>query len=263
MRQIGDFGEISRLVTAHMKPGVFTNNFITSDQYRAEISSGTLYAHEWDGGLLFLRKRDGWHLLTFYVHDVEAAPGVELPPDTVTEIAQKPGGAASIAVGFWEQAGLNPEFERIRMARSAGSESVPGDHTAHIVREADFDGVLALLNGSFDPSTGCLPTETELRDDIMQGNVLCVKDSTVCGVLRTVTRSASVEIRQLAVREDMRGRGVAKSLVQAFVERYGDKKSTVWLIDGNAPALHVYTSAGFALDGWKSTVLTIKPREAS
>jgi GNAT superfamily N-acetyltransferase len=159
---------------------------------------------------------------------------------------------------------MTPEFERIRMTRLAGGGFALGGHAVHIAREADFDGVRAVLHGSFDPRTGCLPTESELRNDIMQGNVLCVKDSTVCGVLRTVPRPASVEIRQLAVREDARRRGVAKSLVHAFVDRHRDKKSTVWVLDGNAPALRVYTSAGFDPDGWRSTVLTlsIERREA-
>jgi len=260
MRQIVDFGEVSRLVTAHMKPGVFTNNFITPDQYHVEISAGTLYEYEWGGGLLFLRKRDGRHLLTFYIHDTDISLGADLPPDTVTEIPRKPSGesAAAVAVDYWIRSGMKLDFERIRMTRPAGCGAEPVSHTVHVAQEADLGGATELLNGSFDPKTGCLPTESELCGDIADGNVLCARDGGVCGILRVVTRPASAEIRQLAVREDMRGRGVAKSLVSAFAERYGDKKSIVWLMDGNAPALRVYTSAGFVPDGWRSTVLRMR-----
>jgi len=242
-----------------MKPGVVTNNFITPDGYRSEIAAGSLYVHDWSGNLLLLRKRDGYHLLTFYLNDLNMLPDIALPPDTVTEIPQKPSGANPDAVEYWMQIGDRQTLKRIRLTRKSDqATALYGRETfALCATPEDFNEIHALLRDSFDHRTGCLPSETELCRDIADGAVMCVRDGPICGVLRMSARSKSVEICHLAVREDMRGRGVAYSLVQAFVERYGDKKSTVWMVDGYAPALKVYTAAGFVPDGWRSVVLSM------
>ena len=252
MKWVNDLSEISRCVTARMKPGVFTNNFLTPDEYRAQIDMGALYMHEWGGGLLFLQKREGRHLLTFYVNDLNVLPDVELPPDTVTEIPQKSGTReASPIVSYWAQSGLTVIFERIRLARSA--EPVGVSSGAAIAQDNDFDSVYALLRDCFDLRTGCLPTERELREDIQKGHILRGQDGG--GVLRVAERSGAMEIRQLAVREDKRGRGVGHALVQDFIGRFGDRKCVTWVREDNAAALRVYTAAGFAADGFKSTVM--------
>jgi len=237
-----------------MKKGVLTNNFMRPEEYRAEISAGTLYAHKYNGGLLLLRKREGRHLLTFYINDREVLPDIELPPDTVTGIPQKPASAGE-AVAYWTRFGMSPLGDYIRLVREAGSVLVSEESTVHIASESDFDGIHALLHDCFDLRTGCLPSAAELRDDIKCGMVLCIKDNGIGGVLRFGEFSGRAEILHLAVREDLRGRRVGHALVGAFIARYNEKKCTVWMREGYAPALKIYTTAGFSPDGMRSTLL--------
>ena len=253
MKQIIDCAKISKLVMAHMKRGVLTNNFMHPKEYRAEISAGTLFAHEYDGGLLLLRKREGRHLLTFYINNRNVLPDVKLPSDTITGIPQKTSEAD--AISYWTQLGMRPLGEYIRLTREVDSGSASEEPSIHIAAESDFDGVHALLYDSFDLRTGCLPSDAELRDDIKQGMVLCVKDDRIGGVLRFGAFSGRAEIMHLAVREDLRGRGIGHMLVKDFVGRYGERKCTVWMREGYAPALKAYTAAGFFPDGMRSVLL--------
>ena len=258
MKRVDDFSNLSRLIMANMKPGVLTNSFISPDEFRAEIDAGTLYTNEWSGGLLLLRARDGRHLLTYYIRDADSAHEADLPPDTVIEITQKPGGnaLAAKAVSYWTCFGFSPVLERIRMTRPADCDvRLSAKRDVRFAQPEDFDGAYTLLRDSFDMLTGCLPTERELRDDISRGCVLCAGADSIDGVLRVALRSSSVEIQHLAVREALRGRGIARTLLGGFIREFGNKKCVVWTRDGYVPAIRVYTAAGFAPDGWRSTVM--------
>lgn len=262
MRKVSDISEISKLVMAQMKPGVFSNNFIQPDEYRQEIASGTLYAFDWDGGLLLLRQRKGLHLLTFYINDHNALPVVDLPDDTVLEITQKSPDdtSASAAVSYWTSFGFTSAFDRIRLTRPARREPLHSSisHEVRVASPDDLDRIYTLLYESFDTLTGCLPLKSELLDDIIRGYVLCVvSDGEMCGVLRASERKGVAEIRHLAVRHDLRGRGIARDLLSGFVEKFGEQKCIVWMRDGYAPAFSLYANAGFTADGWRSTVMLI------
>jgi len=303
MIKIDSVNEASRLAFGHMKPGTLTNHVMTADEYRAEVAAGRLYAHTWPGGVLFLRKRETYHMLSYYVNDIGVLPGCDLPADTLAEIAYKPSGAenAARAVDFWGRVGLKHVFDRIRLTRDChnpslelqrnsvqpclceerSDEAIRQDssfaNASGLLSEAcneysndrhlsvclaaqpDFDACSRLIHASFDPRTGHIPDYQELYESIKHGHILCLKNShgEICGLLRRTMRAASVEIRQLALRRDMRGKGLARKLLAAFISIAGDKKITVWARDGYAPAVKAYESAGFAADGWRSAVLTV------
>ena len=282
MIKVKSLQEVSRLAFAHMKPGALTNQVLTPDEYRGDIAGGKMSAYEWPGGVMFLRRRGTYQLLSFVVSDAGSLPDCVLPVDVVCEVAYKPTGAgnAAQAVEFWGRMGLEPVFERIRLARDAAKEldaptsrlcerseaiqrpslpEFPGLPSICLAAPCDFDAVMTLLYACFDRITGHIPDLDELTASIGAEHVLCMKDclGAVCGLLRWVPRGASVEIRQLALREDMRGKGLVRSLVDAFLECTGGKKTTVWARDGYAPALKSYTAAGFAPDGWRSAVLIL------
>jgi len=255
-----------------MKPGVLTNHVMSADEYGADIAGGKLYAYTWPGGLLFLRERESYHMLSYYVTDISIHPDCDLPLDTFAEIAYKPSGTENTlrAVKFWEQAGLSAVFERVRLTRLAKTSEISnislnddrnGGMYTHspplTAKQQDIDAISKLLYKSFDHRTGHIPDYQELADSIKDGQIICIQDSRgeICGLLRWIPRVASVEIRQLAIHEDMRGKGLAHRLLAAFVGIMDGKKITVWARDGYAPALKSYVSAGFAVDGWRSTVL--------
>ena len=267
MVKLDDFNEASRLAFAHMKPGVLTNHVMTADEYRADIAHGALFAHTWAGGVLFLRKRATCHMLSYYLNDLNILPECDLPGDTFLEIAYKPSEVenAGHAVDFWEQAGLWTVLERIRLTRPAAvadvQNCVQADNrpNVNIATLQDINACYKLMQASFDPITGHIPEYYEIEDSIAAGCILCLRDlqHMVCGLLRWVPRAASIEIRQLALREDVRGQGLARYLLDAYIEKWGNSKNTVWVRDGYIPALKSYTAAGFEPDGRRSIVMCL------
>ncbi|MCL1835374.1 MAG: GNAT family N-acetyltransferase [Oscillospiraceae bacterium] len=170
-----------------------------------------------------------------------------------------------------------------------------GVPSPRIATSSDREGLRMLLIDSFNSLTGCLPEDEELSKDIAEGCVLCVtgaggesdnlqgnapktciaaeSSSSVghaagnsdnaaspaplpaAGLLRFARRQASLEIAHLAVREDMRGRGISGKLLEHFISNRGGLPVTVWVNEGNIPAERAYSSSGFTPDGLRSVVL--------
>jgi len=263
MVRLEDYSQASKLAFSYIKPGVLTNHVMTADEYRADIEAGALFAYTWPGGLLFLRGRGGYHLLSYYLNDLSSLPDCELPGNTTIEIGYKPfgAGAAAQVIGFWERVGFRHKFERVRLTRPPGAADTPRLNRPFTIAPAapiDAGACYELMKAGFDPITGHIPTLYEVEASIRDGCILCLNDSSgvICGLLRFISRAAFVEIRQMAVSEAMRGQGLANSLLNAFIEKCGDRKCTVWARDGYLPAIRAYNSAGFAADGWRSGVLT-------
>ena len=116
----------------------------------------------------------------------------------------------------------------------------------------------AFLLEQFDPLTGCIPPEEELRQAVSAGQVLCLMDADgISGLLHYAPGRAQCEIRHLAVRADCRGRGYAGQLLKLLEAKTGGQKCAVWARVGNAPAEHFYEKNQFQPDGWQSVVLRL------
>ena len=235
MRRVESYAALAPLLSAQLRRGVVTNCFLSPADYQREIDAGLFY-EEGDGFLLLLRQRAGYRLLNFYLH-----PGAKLClPETavplVTELAcrekdqtaMRRAQDALCALGFAEC------FRRLRRTRAA----VPAPNNAEAPTEASFEAVRAFLLEHFDPLTGCIPPEEELRQAVSAGQVLC-------------------EIRHLAVRADCRGHGYAGRLLAMLEAKTGGQKCAVWARVGNAPAEHFYEKNQFQPDGWQSVVLRL------
>jgi len=118
--------------------------------------------------------------------------------------------------------------------------------------------VRAFLLEQFDPLTGCIPPEEELRQAVSAGQVLCLMDADgISGLLHYAPGRAQCEIRHLAVRADCRGHGYAGRLLAMLEAKTGGQKCAVWARVGNAPAEHFYEKNQFQPDGWQSVVLRL------
>lgn len=138
---------------------------------------------------------------------------------------------ALCALGFAEC------FHRLRRTRAA----IPVPDNAETASEASFEAVRAFLLAQFDPLTGCIPPEEELRQAVSAGQVLCLSDADgISGLLHYAPGRAQCEIRHLAVRADCRGRGYAGQLLKLLEAKTGGQKCAVWARVGNAPAEHFY-----------------------
>ena len=201
-------------------------------------------------------KRQGYRLLNFYLHPGAKLCLPEQPSPLITELAcrEKDQDAMRRAQDALCALGFAECFHRLRRTRAA----VPAPNNAEAPTEASFEAVRAFLLEQFDPLTGCIPPEEELRQAVSAGQVLCLMDADgISGLLHYAPGRAQCEIRHLAVRADCRGHGYAGRLLAMLEAKTGGQKCAVWARVGNAPAEHFYEKNQFQPDGWQSVVLRL------
>ena len=274
MERVERFEALAPLLSAQLKKGVFTNNFLGRDDYAREIARG-LWAQEFPGGLLLFRTRTGYYVLNFYLQKDGVPKLPDLDGPVVTEMAWRPreADAAAAALERLRAAGFAQQFRRLRRERpamadaepavgSGAADAAPGSVIAGLAGTDQTAEVLKFLQANFDPFTGCLPTEEALAEDVAVGNVVCTADgSGLTGVLHFARGRTSTEIRHLAVRGDCRGQGLAGKLLGAYLQATGHAKSQVWARQGNTPAEHFYEKHQYRPDGWQSAVLLAGGKE--
>lgn len=256
MKQINTYDEISGLISVYLRKGVHTNTFLTPDVYKAEIAAGSLYAHQWQGGLLILRKRQDFYRLNYYINDLASLPDYLPEKATVIEIPLRPGSGTE-DIDYWQRQGFNKLMSRLRLVRPGGLEA--GSAGLYNIKKAakeEIPELGSLLESCFNPLTGCLPTTAQLKQDIESGLVFTAQDDKgISGLLRISLGMAAAEIRQLVVREDRRGRGIARALLLHYLKETQYKKSLVWTGQENINAIRLYEGCGYKPDGWTSIIL--------
>ena len=234
MRRVESYAALTPLLSAQLRRGVVTNCFLSPADYQREIDAGLFY-EEGDGFLLLLRQRAGYRLLNFYLHPGAKLCLPEQPSPLIAELAcrEKDQDAMRRAQDALCALGFTEAFCRLRRTR-------------------------AFLLEQFDPLTGCIPPDEELRQAVGAGQVLCLTDANgISGLLHYTPGRAQCEIRHLAVRADCRGLGCAGRLLRLLEMKTGGQKCIVWARVGNTPAEHVYEKNQFQPDGWRSVVLRL------
>lgn len=261
MEQVERFEDLAPRLSAQLKRGVVTNNFLSRTGYDREIEAGLL-VHETAGCLQLLRRRRGYYVLNFYLQQGFAP---ELPPvalPVVLELVWRPKDATAVAAAAaqFETLGFVRQFARRRFQREPGTGSPQAQ--VRFAAAEETPAVLALLERSFDPFGGCIPNPEMLEREIVDRSVLCIYDGGgIAGLLHFQRGRAASEIRHLAVRADCRGQGLASRLLEAYLGETRGQKSQVWARRGNIPAERLYETYQFRPDGWESAVLLAGGKE--
>lgn len=262
MPVIKDYEALSDLVSAHLLRGVQTNTMVTEDTYGPAIQDGTLTAQTTPAGLLLTRDRGDHARLNFYLNDMSVPLGAELTSPTVTEVAFRPRDTGlQEAVTYLQEQGFSLVLERVRLSRPA-TEADPLAFPLYVPRPEDTPVVMEFLQENFSSLTGCLPTEAELAEDLAHDRFLILTDcGSIGGLLHFSFDGKSGEIRHLAIREDLRGKGFTRPLLQGYLEAVKGAKSVVWTGADDAAAQAAYEAMGFTPDGRRSAVLCYNKKE--
>lgn len=245
---------------AHIKPGVITNNFMEKNDYLFEIKRGTLYYETWEGGLLLLRRRQGFSRMNYYLTGSDVFP--ELPEGEVlmTEPVFRSGDDGKEVSRFLNNLGFETLFQRARFMREAESgdaASSGGSCGAEKAGPEDAESIYELLTSCFSAETGCLPERDQIPKLIEEGRLIRAGDDSgeTAGVLHFKQAKKNWEIRHLAVSEKMRGRGLACGMAGLCFRLNEGKTGLVWARQDYAPAMDFYRNAGYRPDGWTSAVM--------
>lgn len=257
MEPVKSYDILAPLLSAQLKRGVVTNNFLSRADWERELEAG-VDVHTAEGCLVLLRHRPTHDILNFYLHPGAALSLPTLARPAVAELVwrQRDAEAVQQAVLRFEQQGFVRQVHRLRRQRDPEAAA----YVSH-AREPDLSqipAVLQLLEQSFDRRTGCIPTLREL----LQEGVLCTfREEEPTGVLHYRRTKTGTELRHLAVRDDCRGQGLGAVLVERYLQLTGTERSQVWAARDNAPAQHLYEKYGYRPDGWESVVLLAGGKE--
>lgn len=263
MMKIESISDLSRLITEQWKPGVLTNAAFSAEAFQNEIDAGTLYAVELSGGLLLLRRREGYDRLNFYLQPSTGLEDWVPQRTTVLEIPARDRDQGLRAMGpVWEQAGF--ELKRSRLRIGCRRKEVPAGAATEIqirnARTEDQSWIMDLMYRIYEPMTSCIPTQAELAADIAEENVVCAQtpDGEPAGFLHMSRTKRSTECRHLAVEPRMRRRGIAGAMFAFDWARARTPLYQIWVDQDNFPALRLYEKLGYSPDGWESTVWICK-----
>lgn len=260
MKFVERYEELAPLLSAQLRRGVITNAALTPEDWRRETAGRALWYESWEGGLLLLRRREGYALLNFYLRELSLPESLAWDGPTLMEVAARPRDEGpQKAVDFWRGHGFQELFRRKRITLPKGVV-IPAGDSPLLPRAADRGDscrVWELLRAHYDPMTGCLPTQAELARDLDAGNVLCAvsPDGSLAGILRFIRGPGCIQTRHLVIGPAYRRQGGAQRLMSFCAERTGFLRNVLWVRTDNAPALRLYDKIGYAPDGWGSTVL--------
>lgn len=257
VRRIEGYDQLTPLLSAQMKRGMVTNALLSGGDLRREIAAGALWVHEWDGGLLLLRRREAGWRMNFYLRDMDRPSGFRPDGPVASEVALRPRDTnLSRAIDFWQSEGFSILFRRKRLALPPGARAQAGPFPVRASRPGDRAQVREILTACFDPLTGCCPDDAGLERALAEGRFLLAlaPDGAAAGLLHIQPERQGTQLRHLAVAEPFRGQGAAQSLLAAYLERT-EGRSQVWVREDNHPACRFYEKNGYRPDEWTSAVL--------
>ena len=123
------------------------------------------------------------------------------------------------------------------------------NHSVRSAKEQDRKAIDELFQDAFDLLTDAVPTGHELASIIDNGEIWILEDlisRTILGCAMFETAGRRTWIRHVTVSKEMRGKGIAKELLQAYIQE-GDPETeyTLWVKDDNTAAIHLYKRTGF------------------
>lgn len=242
MKKITNFKEVSPLVLKYFKRGVLTNNFLGTEDYKAEIEEEGLFYEAGEDWLNLYVKRNDFFQLYFYALSEDVA----FPTVEETLIADVVGDGARVI----EKNGFEPILERIKLEINTEKEPIEVGIRSE---KTDAEEIFAIMKRTFDPYTGFAPNFAQVSKECEAGMYYKhMEEGKIAGVLRLGKSGKTAQIKHLCVLEEYSGKGIGKKLTKAFLDE--NPKAIVWTGKENAAALHLYKSLGFCESKTESIV---------
>ena len=267
----------------------FMKSLVTSPAFFVRHSHGALYCEKQPNGVAFYEDAGGFFRMTALGNT--PFPDFKTANQTVCEIVYRSDRAPDAILHSMESSGMKRILSRICLSR--GEAAIGGNRhfTPGVIISRDCDpyDAVKLLDDSFSPLTGCLPSFAELKTESESRLLLCaVYDNEqmrryfrergaeadgavhtdisensypqetgadadgVIGLLRAGGKNG-MEIKQLAVDKRFRSLGIGGALLRSYLYAFPGPHR-VWCSADNMPALSLYRSCGFADGGYRSEV---------
>ena len=127
--------------------------------------------------------------------------------------------------------------------------STSDNHRIRQANRVDYDIIHMLFTDAFDELTDAIPVEEELCQYLSNGEIWVNEEITSQKILGCALFEPSGKrtwIRHVTVEKSMRGKGVAKELLQMYIsQRAQDTEYSLWVKDTNEAAVSLYRKIGF------------------
>lgn len=216
MKQIENYEELSKLIFAHLKKNVITNQFISKGELEREIEFKKLYYIEMPNNLFILRDRGVFYVLNYYINElnaeeIKACFKQEFDKTVVVEVVGRNIKEVGYqkAIELFDSVGMKKTVERERFIKKELNEKKENINNAvdvyendalkidnavetsknkkikiEIAENNDADEILELLFENFDIYHGCIPTKEQLKIDIEAHNIYkAILNGKIIGVL--------------------------------------------------------------------------------
>lgn len=214
------------------------------------------------GAVLLVKDEGDFHRL-FHVAESLAAlvdALAQLPAGVWIADLVGQGDALNRLSGAYAQAGFAAHTFLARMVH-AQPVGEAGDGEADVAVPADAPEVAAFLDRLLDRYAEQVPDAAELADEAAAGQLLVVRrdDGALSGMLLYVLKGRTAHLRFWHVDTDVRGQGVGRQLMAAFLARCAEASRLVlWVVGDNAPSIAIYRHYGFAADGLIDRIMILR-----
>jgi GNAT superfamily N-acetyltransferase len=242
-----------------------TNFFPTQGRLQGWIDHGELLGEVRDRSAFFLRSDRGfWHLyfcaadrLTLQ-RELGALPevnGVRVTTDLLGS-----GAGVGELVALVKSAGFRHYARLVRLARasSPGQPHVSPNGTEVVwADKADCQGIVDLLECSFDAYADQLPMPYEIEAAIAARQILTVRcEGMVAALLFFETQGFTSTIRYWVVAERFRSHRFGSALMRQYLATQSAvRRFILWVTASNDDAVQKYRHYGYAPDGLVDEVL--------
>lgn len=263
-RLIESVEEYKSLISNYNQKNCISNDYLQNNASQL-ISEGLLSAVAGNENLFLFVRKEGFLRLYYYINNLlESSP----IPDCIisTEVIfRSANGLNQDEITYLEKLGFKKNLQRDQYSGVYGKLNLPELHNSVIVRPAnsikEIEKAVNLFNSVFDRYTGDFIPPHEYENLLQSKDIyIALSDDVFVGALHRSFVGSTAWISHIAVDEYARGKKVAKSLVNYFIN---DNKTTdktrymLWVQCLNVPALKLYSNFGFVPTG-KSSLSMVK-----
>ncbi len=267
MRKISDIKDTGNSLLS--LKGYISNCYWLPDDIDKAIQSEQLYETDAAGGFGWILVKEGRNQFFYQAHTDKTDSYECILPDHMELVSE---------IIYSARLSEKKEAERdilrrcgfrfsdtARMMSCKPSDSQMPSITGGVIRQADLqdkEAILSLFCSSFDRLTDAFPVGDELTEAILHHEMWVYGDSIsgkVIGCAMIESSGRRSWIRHVTVNPAMRGKGIAKELLQTIIARGGpEKEYLLWVKQTNKAALSLYEKTGFAdttrqMDIWTKT----------
>ena len=237
--------------------GFGTNLFLTDAATERLASTGSLFAREFEGAVIVLRREPCFDRLYYAAADLGRLESALAQLDLtaggvlVSDLVGRKDEVAPWAAAF-TNAGFSNSTTILRMQRAQAGQAPAADTDSgvEVARAGDAEQIHAALLANFDVYIDQLPPLEETREAAASGTILLLRDGSRMAALLYYDRAGlSTRFRYWLVLPEYRTKGYGDRLIRRYFHDCAEcRRFLLWVHESNSRAIPIYRWYGYKAD---------------